>query len=175
MMLGWRRERAPRSARLALAAGEQVVHAAEAIVGRAWAEDLLRDCDRMDRAVNAAREQYEAACLRLFAAQRCGDPGEISVAHVMVERAIDACRTGEVARERGRQALQAALDALAHSDSATGQGEGGDTVSASALAVMPGPSIRHVPPDGRALQTARSAVWRFGRLRVRRAPDPGQP
>lgn len=159
-------------------ADELVVRAAEAIVGRAWAEQLLRYYDRMDRAFNAARQRCEAAAGCLVVAQRDGDPGEISLAHAALERALDACRTGEAAREQGRRALQAALDALARvdgdgdrTDSATADRENdGDPVPANAPDVTSAPS----PTAGGATRVVRRALWRLGRPRVRRAPDPGQ-
>lgn len=157
------------------------MRAAEAIVGRAWAEELLHHYDRTDRAVNAAREQYEAACLRLFAAQRCGDPGEISVAHAALERAVDACRTGVAAREQGRQALQTALDALARMGvqqavSATAdQVQGAGPVPTTAPAPTPGLAIRTRSPDGDASRAAWRVFWWLGRRSAHRALDPGPP
>jgi hypothetical protein len=188
MVPGRRRARAAQaqSAAPCLSAGDQVVYAAEAIVRRAWAERLLRYCDHLDCAFAAACEQYEAACVRLAAAQRGGGPSEISVAHAALQRALDACRAGESAREQGRRALQTALDALAHT---TGQqrvdaaragrvesaDESGDPVLAPSSADTPGPSTRRVPVDGDSPRDAWRTLWRFGRRRARRGPDLEQP
>jgi len=178
---GRRRARDAQSAAPSPTAGELAVHAAEAIVGRAWAEQLLRYYDRMDYAFNAARLQCEAAAGCLVVAQRYGDPGEINIAHAALERTLAACRTSEAAREQAHQALQAALDALARrggdrADSAgAGRPQDGDPVSAITSAVMPGPSIQQAPRNAGVAQTVRRALWRFGRLRARRVSEPGQP
>jgi hypothetical protein len=183
MVPGRRRGRAAQTphAATSLSAGDQAVHAAEEIVARAWAERLLRYCDRVDRALGAAREQYEVASVRLAAAQRRGDLSEISVAHAMLQHASDACRSGEASREQGRRALQKAIDALAGAEeSQRGRDENGArgerrSVPAPAPAVTPGPSTPQVPPCGSAHRTARRALWWFGPRRPRRAPDSGRP
>ena len=141
------------------------MHTAEAIVGRAWADQLLRYYDRMDSAFHDARLQCEAAAGCLVVAQRYGDPGEISLAHAALELALEACRASEAAREQGREALQAALEALVRMD--------GDRAG-SAQSVESDP-IRPALPVGRAPQVVRRVLWRFGRLRVRRSSDPGRP
>lgn len=176
-MPGRRRARAARSAP-SPTADELAVHAAEAIVGRAWAELLLRYYDRMDRAFHLAREQSEAAAGRLVTAQRCGDPNEIGLAHAALERALNACRTSEAAREQGRQSLQAALTALAYAGSeradpaSAGQVEGGGPIAALA----PAPPPRQEPTADWTPRAARRKRWRwrFRHLHPRRAPDPGQ-
>ena len=181
MVPGRRRTRATRSAAPSPTAGELAVHAAEAIVARAWAEQLLRYYDRADYAYDAARKRCEAAVDRLVTAQRAGDPGEISLAHAALEQAMDACRTSEVAREQGRRALQAALDALAHrdgdrTDSAKAGGEGdGEPVPTIAPVVGPGPSTRQRPTGVGAVRAARRALSWFGRRRAHSACAPGQP
>lgn len=181
MVPGLRRRLAARRTALSQTAGEQAVHAAETIVGRAWAEQLLRYYAHMSCSFDTAREQYEAAAGRLIAAQRYGDPSEISMAHAALERALDACRDCEAAREQGRRALEAALDALARTGnrwtvSATVGQAGGDTpVPATSPAPTSGPSIRQSPPGGGESQSKRRALWRVGRLRARRTPDPGKP
>jgi len=172
-----RRARVAQSSAPSPSADELAVRAAEAIVGRSWAEQLLRYYDRMDSAFNAARQQREAAAGCLVVAQRRGDPGEISLAHAALELALDACRTGEAAREQGRQALEAALDALARmdgdrTDPATAvQENDGDPAPATAPDATSEPS----PSAGGATRVVWRALWRFGRLRVRRASEPGQP
>jgi hypothetical protein len=179
-LLSRRRARAARSATPSPSTDELAVYAAEAIVGRAWADQLLRYFDRMDSAFHDARLQCEAAAGCLVVAQRYGDPGEISLAHAELERALNACRASEAAREQGRQALQAALEALVRMDgeragsAQEARSADGDPLSAAARALTSRPSIRLALPAGGAPQVVRRVLWRFGRLRVRRN-DPGQP
>ena len=61
---------------------------AEAIVCLAWAEELLDRRGASALALDAAREGCRAASDRLAMARRCGDPGRISLAHVMLEDAL---------------------------------------------------------------------------------------
>ena len=183
MARGRRRARAAQDAVPSPTVDELAVRAAEAIVGRAWAKRLLRHYDRADRALDAARRQCEAAAGCLVVAQRSGDPSEISLAHAALERALDACRTGEAAREQGREALQAALDALARMEmegeqlDSTGvaRGEGGGPLPSAAPDVATGRSISRALPAGGAPQVVRRVLGRVGLLRARGAPDPGQP
>ena len=187
MARGRRRARATQDAVPSPTVDELAVRAAEAIVGRAWAKRLLRHYDRADRALDAARRQCEAAAGCLVVAQRSGDPSEISLAHAALERALDACRTGEAAREQGREALQAALDALARMEmEGEGEGEqpdsmaaarveGGDPLPSAAPDVATGRSISRTLPAGGAPQVVRRVLGRVGLLRARGAPDPGQP
>lgn len=177
-----RRTRGGRRVVSSRSADELAVRAAEAIVGRAWAEQLLRYHDRMDNAFHAARQRCETAAGRLVTAQRYGDPGEISLAHAALEQALEACRAGEAAREQGRQALQTALGALvrmdedrAESSAQTARSDDGDPAPTDASADTPRPLIRLALPAGKTPEVVRRALWRFGRLRTRRASaDPGQ-
>jgi hypothetical protein len=159
-VLGRRRARAAQSATPSPSTDELAVYAAEAIVGRAWADQLLRYFDRMDGAFHAARLQCEAAAGCLVVAQRCGDPGEISLAHAALERALDACRASEAAREQGRQALQAALEALVRMD-----GERAGSAQAAGPADGDPLSGRRARPRVPALDPPRAA-------RRRRRPGP---
>ena len=65
------------------------MRAAELIVGRAWAEELLRRHGCMAFALDAAREACQDARDRLAAAQRSGDPRRINLAHDALEYAIE--------------------------------------------------------------------------------------
>jgi hypothetical protein len=105
-----RRSRAANSARSPLVANDQAVRTAEAIVCRAWAEELLRQRDHEESAVNAALAACDIARQRLSAAQRDGDPRKISLAHAALEHALETGRTSMLARDRGRQTLSADLD-----------------------------------------------------------------
>lgn len=113
MFLFRRRARAAQGAQSLLIAHERAVGVAEAVVRRAWAEELLRRSDHADFAVRAARQGREAAYGRLAAAQLDGDPRKISLAHAWLERALDAERTSALDRIRVRQTLSAELDLLA--------------------------------------------------------------
>ncbi len=181
MARGRRRARAEQGAvPSSPSADELAVHAAEGIVGRAWAEQLLRYYDRMDHAFHAAREECEAAAGSLIAAQRYGDPGEISLAHVALEHALEACRASEAAREQGRLALQTALEALVRIDEERAYSEQAlpqniDSTPTTAPAATSRPTIRLALPAGGAPEVVRRALWRFGRLRARRAADSEQP
>lgn len=176
-----RRTRAGRRVVSSRSADELAVQAAEAIVGRAWAEQLLRYYNRMDNAFHAARERCETAAGTLVTAQRYGDPGEISLAHAALEQALEVCRASEAAREQGRQALQAALEALVRMDEArvdsaqAANSKDDDPAPTATSAVTSRPLIRLALPAGRTPEVVRRALWRFGRLRTRRAsPDAGQ-
>lgn len=162
-----------------MSADEQTVRAAETIVGRAWAERLLHYCDRMDCAFKAAHEQYEAARVRLVAAQRRRDPSEISLANAALERAADVCDTSEAAREQWRRAPRTALAVLTRVG-----GDGRDAAWADhvevggpepAPSVVPGTSIRRGLSGDGALVPVRRALLLIGRLRTRLAPGPDQP
>lgn len=167
---GRRRERAPRSASPSLNADERAVQVAEAIVGRAWVERLLRYHDRMELALDAARETRQLAGDRLAEEQRYGGPQEISAAHAALEHAIGAHGTVEAASLQAREALQTALAALSAStrenaDSATGDRVRGDEpVAGAPSAVTPGPALRRTPREEGASQVARRARWRIVRL-----------
>jgi hypothetical protein len=131
----------------------------------------------MDSAFHDARLQCEAAAGCLVVAQRYGDPGEISLAHAALELALEACRASEAAREQGRQALQAALEALVRMDgdrTGSAQSADGGPLSTDARAITSRSSIRLALPVGGAPQVVRRVLWRFGRLRVRRNSDPGR-
>jgi hypothetical protein len=170
-VLGRRRTRDTQSAPPPSSADEQAVYAAEAIVGRAWADQLLRYFDRMDSAFHDARLRCEAAAGCLTLAQRHGDPDEIGQAHAALERALDACRTTEAARERGREALQSTLEALLRMDgdrAGSPPSADADPPPTSARAVVPRLPVRLLPPVGGAPQAVRRALWRFGWLRVHR-------
>ena len=177
-----RRTRAGQRVASSRSADELAVQAAEAIVGRAWAEQLLRYYNRMDNAFHAARERCETAAGTLVTAQRYGDPSEISLAHAALEQALEACRASEAAREQGRQALQTALEALVRMDEARADSAqaahpaDGDPAPTAATPVTSHPLIRLALPAGRTPEVLRRALWRFGRFRARRASaDPGQP
>jgi hypothetical protein len=92
---------------------QQAVRDAEAVVCLAWAEELLRRHDCTAVAADAARQEYQAASDRFAAARHCGDPGRISLAHAMLQDAMEVHHAGEVASDRVRRDLEAVLGALA--------------------------------------------------------------
>jgi hypothetical protein len=165
-----RRERALRSESSSLSADERVVQVAEAIVGRAWVERLLRHHDRMELALDAARETCRVAGDRLVEEQRYGRPQEISEAHAALELAIGAHGTVEAASLQAREALHTALAALSAStwenaDSATAaQPRGDEPVLDVPSAATPGLRFQRTPLGNRASQAVRRARWRIGRL-----------
>jgi hypothetical protein len=84
-----RRDRPARQAEPSPTAQEQAVRDAEAIVCLAWAKELLHQNDRTAIALDAARRECQAARERLAAAQHGGDPRRISLAHAMLEDALE--------------------------------------------------------------------------------------
>lgn len=177
-MRGRRHEDDPRNVRSSPSADEQAVHAAEAIVGRAWVEQLLRYHDRMRIALDAAGETCQAAVDRLCAEQRGGDPGRISTAHAVLEHAIAAHHAIEAASRQAHEALQAALDALAastadHPDPATtGRPRRPVQSSGRAVAIASEPARRPMPPQAAMIQGVRRARQRIERLLARRVRGP---
>jgi hypothetical protein len=99
----------------ALIADVQAVRTAEAIVCRAWAEELLRRRDSMEAAVISAHESCEATYVLLRAALRDGDPRTIGLAQTAFERALELLRRSELARDHVHHSVQAELDVLAQS------------------------------------------------------------
>ena len=113
-----RRTRAGQRVASSRSADELAVQAAEAIVGRAWAEQLLRYYNRMDNAFHAAREQGRQALqtaiealvrmdeARADSAQAAhpadGDPAPTTAtpvtSHPLIRLALPAGRTPEVLR-----------------------------------------------------------------------------
>jgi len=112
MLRGWRRAKTARGQGSPLVAPEQVVRTAEAIVGRVWAEELLRRRGQMDQAVVDAFAASEEAYRVLAAAQRCGDPPTIAAAQADLKRALETVATSVTERDRGIHALVAQLEAL---------------------------------------------------------------
>ena len=173
-----RRDRAPRHTDPPLTAQEQAVRDAEAIVCLAWAEELLRQNDRIAIVIDTARQECQAASDRLVAAQHCGDPRQISLAHAMLEDALEVHRASEAASAQVRRALETALSALARTKkeyvSAARQVQDG-LVAAKASTATTDRSRRRVPSSGGGLEVAgRVLVW-VGRLLAHRVSDPGQP
>lgn len=115
-----RRRAAPASGKAATAsavkpvtADELVVRVAEAVVGQAWAVELIRRHDYAAFTVRVAEEACETERQRLGAAYGNGDPRRISLAHAHLERAVDVLRESEVACEQTRAAVHAELRLLA--------------------------------------------------------------
>jgi len=112
MFRGGRRAKVARGRGSPLVAPEQVVRTAEAIVGRAWGQELLRRREQMDRAVVDAFATAEQAWRDLADAQRGGDAPTITAAQADLERALETASTSVIERDRGIHALAAHLEAL---------------------------------------------------------------
>lgn len=94
-------------------ADNQAVRTAEAIVGRAWAEELLHRRDRLEFEVSAAYEDCAAAHRCLAAAQHDGDPRAISLSHGALERALAIVCASVLARDQELPELHAQVVRLA--------------------------------------------------------------
>jgi hypothetical protein len=171
----WRRVRAAAGAASPLVADEQAVGAAEAVVRRAWAEELLRRRDHAQFAVHAAQQDCEAAYRRVAAAQRDGDPRRIGLAHAALERAVEAVRASTLERDRVLQTLSAQLDLLARVaresvlPAPVPQREQDAARVAAAPREAPGFRAGQLRSDvGAAQREGRAPRW-FGRLLARRA------
>jgi len=107
---GRRRARAARGQ--GLIADEQAVRTAEAIVGRAWAQELVRRREDLAAAITLAHEQYQEPYRRLDAARASGDPQRINLAHAALERALEATRAQAAEHERAAEVLAAQVESL---------------------------------------------------------------
>lgn len=153
---------------------------AEAIVCLAWAEELLDRRDVTALALDTARQGCQAASDRLAMAQRCGDPGRISLAHVMLEDALGAHRASEVAGDQVRRALKEVLGSLvrkreAYQFAAAWQVRCGGAKPAAANAGTAGLAIRRAPSGGAGRHAVRRAFRQVGRFLARHVPCLGQP
>jgi hypothetical protein len=101
-----------------LTADEQAVRVAEAVVGQAWAVELIRRHDMAVDDLHAGEKLFATARQRLDAARGNGDPRRISLARAHLERASSIFHESEVACEQIRSAVHAELRLLAR---ATGQ------------------------------------------------------
>ena len=72
----------------------------------AWALELARRREREEFALRIERESYDNAIGHLIAAQRDGDPGQISVARTVALEALDAVRAATAARDQARRAVR---------------------------------------------------------------------
>lgn len=95
-------------------APDRAVRAAEEIVRRAWAYELLRRRDHLDLARSAAYQAYDTAQVRLAAARRDGNPWNISVARAAVLLASTAADDAAAACRQDRKALRGQLRLLKH-------------------------------------------------------------
>lgn len=174
----WRRARLAQEATSAPVTAQQAVGAAEAVVRRAWAEELLRRRDRAEFSVHAAQEDREAAYRCLAAAQRDGDPRRISLAHAALERALHVEHTSTLERDRVRQTLSAQLDLLARVarermiPAPVPPLEQDGSVITAARRETPGPRAGQVRSQAEA--PGRAPRW-FGRLVLRRTAGLEQP
>ena len=118
---------------------------AEGIVRRAWEAVLLDRAQRMESAVQAARDNYEAADRLATEAQRGGDPEEISAAYANLREAVEAARRTSSAALRIRPRLLAELDLLARA--AKDRARSALTDQPVEPATVPAPAPRSAPPS----------------------------
>ena len=83
-----------------------VVGAAEEIVRSARGREMYWALDHAESAVQESYRDWDTACRYLVAAQRGGDPEQISTAHVALERALDDARRNVALRDRLLMALR---------------------------------------------------------------------
>jgi len=92
---------------------DQVVRAAEEIVRRARAVELVRHRDYLELTVRTAHDDCETAYRAVALAQYDGDPRLILAAHADLELALSAVRNGTAVLERVRNVLRMELVLLA--------------------------------------------------------------
>ena len=102
----WRSVRAKDGADASRLARDRTVRTAERCVRHAWALELARRREREEFALRIERESYDNAIGHLIAAQRDGDPGQISVARTVALEAVAAVRAAVVARDQARRKLR---------------------------------------------------------------------
>jgi hypothetical protein len=112
MFRRWKDARATDGANAPGRAPDRTVRAAERLVRGAWALELTRWRDRQEFALRIERENCDNAIGHLIAAQRDGDPGQISVARTVVLEAMDAVRAATAARDQARRAVRKELRVL---------------------------------------------------------------
>ena len=129
---------------------------AEGIVRRAWEAVLLDRAERMECAVQAARDSYHAADQLATEAQRGGDPGEISAAYANLREAVEVARKSLSAALRIRPRLRAELDLIARTAEDHARGALTDqpvpvavrmTARPAEPATLPAPAPRSAPPS----------------------------
>jgi hypothetical protein len=153
---------------------DQVVRAAETIVGRAWATELLRRHDAALFAVNAAYEDCEAAYRLLTAAQRAGDPRRISLAHAAWEQALKVRGDSTAVSDRTHRIIRRELASLARAGRvgpvpALVRGpERGRAASTAAPRGGPGRLLRRIRPGGPGSGAVRRWLGRFHPRRANR-------
>jgi len=107
-------------------APDRTVRTAERFVRRAWALELARWRDRQEFALRIERESYDNAIEHLIAAQRDGDPEQISVARTVALQALDAVRAAAAARDQARRTMRRQLRVLRRQPKGPLAAAGGD-------------------------------------------------
>jgi hypothetical protein len=148
---------------------------AEDIVRRAWEAVLLDRAQRMESAVQAARDNRQAADRLATEAQRGGDPGEMSATYANLREAVEVARRTSSAAQRIRPRLLAELDLLARTAKDHAHGPLADQPAPAAVrmtaqpaepAALPAPAPRSAPPS---LLHRGPARWIRGLLNARTA------
>ena len=83
-----------------------VVSAAEEIVRSARGREMYWALDHAESAVRESYRDWDTACRCLVAAQRGGDPTQISTAHVALEQSLENARRNVALRDRLLMALR---------------------------------------------------------------------
>ena len=182
----WKDARVAGRASASGAAPDRTVRAAEEIVRRAWACELLRRRDDLDLALQAAFEGCDTAMQRLAAAQRDGVPRKIRAARTGALRALEVARLARAARDEARRALRQELHSLTRRPRRRASAE----VPVAGRRELRGPATAtwspspENPPPGDELpvlpilpiagpRRRLPATW-LRHFSVRRAADPGQ-
>jgi hypothetical protein len=103
MFRRWKEARAKRGANASRTAPDRAVRTAERFVRRAWKLELARRRERQEFVLHIERENRDTALELFIAAQRDGDPEQISVARTVALEAVDAVRAAVVARDQARR------------------------------------------------------------------------
>jgi hypothetical protein len=112
MFRRWKNARAKDSANTPRRAPDRTVRTAEKLVHRTWALELARWRDRQEFALRIERENFGKAIDHLIAAQRDGDPAQISVARTGALQALDAVHAAMAARDHARRTMRKELRVL---------------------------------------------------------------
>jgi hypothetical protein len=106
MFRRWKEARANRGANASRIAPDRAVRTAERFVRREWALELARRRERQEFELHIERENCDAALELFTAAQRDGDPEQISEARTVALEAVDAVRGAVAARDQARRILR---------------------------------------------------------------------
>ena len=136
---------------------------AEAIVHRAWQNQLRERRQEIEAALRRAETRCDTAQRSLTAAQRSGDPRQIATSHSDLEKALEAARKTTFAWDQVRHVLsvEAGLPATATPGSAVTAAIGWtDSVDS----IVSARADRGPDPSPREMRAADLAPRRYGRF-----------